>query len=162
MSDFVAIPLTNGGVTLVDPEDYPLVRGISWAAERKKRSRTAYVVKSTRRPKNLYLHRLLFDVPVGMEIDHVSGDGLDNRRKNLRLATHSQNCQNNLGKRRRSSRFKGVCWDRGRARWMASIQAGERHINLGRYATEEAAAAAYDCAARELHGDFARVNGIES
>jgi hypothetical protein len=91
--------------------------------------------------------------PPGALVDHVNGDTLDNRRENLRVATHAENSQN---KRKISKGFKGVYERRGH--WIASIAACGTRVRLGSFATPEEAAMAYDDGARKWHGPFARVN----
>jgi hypothetical protein len=110
---------------------------------------------------HVYMHRLVIGAGPGDKVDHVNRDGLDNRRINLRLATSSQNSANRIADRRRngtSSAYKGVSWDKSRQRWTTYITVDGHHRHLGRYATELEAAAAYDAAAEEAWGDFARLN----
>lgn len=106
----------------------------------------------------MYLHRLIMGEPEGLEVDHRNGDGLDNRRQNLRVATHAQNLANQRLSAANTSGFKGVSFDRTRPNkpWAAYIKHGGRKLFLGRHETREAAAAAYDAKARELFGEFAR------
>lgn len=117
--------------------------------------------------KRWYMHRLIAQTPPGMETDHINGDGLDNRRSNLRVATPSQNSAN-MGKPRRpdgsphTSRFKGVSWDKSRSKWQSKICVQGKCRNLGRYDSEVLAARAYDRAALAAWGDFAAVNFPDS
>jgi hypothetical protein len=90
------------------------------------------------------------------QIDHKNGDGLDNRKRNLRPATHSQNQCNTLGHHGRKCAHKGVTQVRGRFR--ANITVGGRQRFLGSFADERSAAQAYAAAAQLLHGPFARTN----
>ena len=92
--------------------------------------------------------------PVG-HIDHIDENGSNNRIANLRLATHAQNLQNRGKASNNKSGYKGVCWDKSRGRWIASIGIGGKAKRLGTYRTREEAAAAYAEAAKRLHGDFA-------
>lgn len=103
------------------------------------------------------MHRLIMNAPAGLEVDHVNGDGLDNRRANLRLATRRQNSAN-TGSRRGTSKYKGVSWNRQRNRWIAQIRRGGKVCRLGRFRDEEEAARVYDKAALQEHGEFARLN----
>lgn len=93
--------------------------------------------------------------PVGMEIDHINGNPEDNRWCNLRLATSGQNKHNSGVRKNNTHGFKGVSHVRGR--WMASIRLNWKRHYLGCFATPEEAAEAYAKAARELHGEFAKV-----
>jgi len=89
-------------------------------------------------------------------VDHRNGDGLDNRRQNLRPANDSKNQMNARMRSDNPSGFKGVCADRHR--WMARIQLDGRRTYLGYFATPQEAARAYDAAAVELFGEYARPN----
>jgi hypothetical protein len=92
-------------------------------------------------------------------VDHVNGDGRDNRVSNLRAATYSQNSQNRRkSKKRCGSKYKGVWLDKRSGRWRAQICFDGDRRHLGYYGEEEAAARAYDRAAVRYHGEFARVN----
>lgn len=90
-----------------------------------------------------FMHRIVLGLKKGdgILVDHINGDGLDNRRANLRLVTPAQNAQNQ-GSRGGSSSHRGVSWCNTRRRWLAQAQLDGRKINLGRYATEGEAAAA--------------------
>jgi hypothetical protein len=109
----------------------------------------------------VYLHRLIADRMnlKGVRVDHINGDSLDNRRSNLRAATHQQNAFNQQKqKRSTSSKFKGVTFDKSRNKWMAAIKHdGVRHY-LGRFTRESDAAKAYDAAAIVKFGEFALTN----
>ncbi len=93
------------------------------------------------------------------DVDHVNGDGLDNRRENLRATTRPQNLANTAGRGGTSS-FKGVSFESQTRRWKAQITVDGRHRGLGRYDTEEEAAFAYNAAAFEAWGDHARLNDV--
>ncbi len=108
--------------------------------------------------RTIYLHRLVMAAPEGVEVDHVNGNPLDNRRANLRLATRSQNAANRPSYRG-SSRFKGVCRANTQSpRWRAWILFEGKSRYLGSYHSEDEAARAYDAAAYEQWGEFAHLN----
>lgn len=91
------------------------------------------------------------------QVDHIDGDGLNNRIANLRLATKSQNAANARRPRTNKSGYKGVCLVTGRTdKWRATIKAGGRQVHLGHFSDPREAHAAYCEAARKLHGEFAR------
>lgn len=152
------ISLTRGFVALVDDEDYEALARFSWCAVRFS-GKTLYALRSVRlnphRTKNFVMHRELMNPTAGALVDHANGDGLDNRRANLRLATRAQNMQNRRIQSG-SSRFKGVSWDDGS--WRSYISCNGTRMWLGNFADEENAARAYDERARELFGPFAALN----
>lgn len=95
--------------------------------------------------------------PPSKLIDHANGDPSDNRWCNLRLATISENTQNQALMSTNTSGFKGVK-RQPTGRYRAVIVASGKFIHIGMFSTAEAAARAYDTAARFWHGDFARTN----
>lgn len=146
---------------VVDDADVPLLAGKTWAVwhGKDKDYVRATVTDGAGKKAYVYLHDFLMNPPSGMTPDHANGDGLDNRRQNLRLATASQQAANR-GKRRTpaSSRFKGVSWSKRDRRWQAHVACRGIRRNLGTFRDEREAAMAYDAAARELFGEFARTN----
>jgi len=92
------------------------------------------------------------------EIDHRDLTPSNDRIANLRLATHGQNQRNRALKRNNTSGFKGVRLYKRTGRWHAAIRVDRRYFDLGYFDTAGAAASAYDAAAREHHGEFARPN----
>lgn len=147
-------------VALVDIADWDVVRTHAWQLVRGHNGKLYAYTKGA-----IYMHRLILRTPTGMETDHINGDGLDNRRCNLRAATPGQNRANQgklrlPGGRQPTSAYKGVSRrGRGGVRpWCAYITAGGRRRNLGGFATEVEAAAAYDAAALAAWGEFARLN----
>jgi hypothetical protein len=147
------VRLSGGQWAVVDAADYELVSAFPWRAVR---VTGGLVYAETRlRGTREFMHRLIMECHPGEQVDHRNGNGLDNRRRNLRFATHHSNAAN----RRRvlsASGFKGVT--RRGERWRASIMVGKRFISLGSFATPEEAARAYDAAAIEHFGEFACTN----
>lgn len=90
-------------------------------------------------------------------VDHIDGDPQNNAVANLRLATNQQNQYNRGPSRSNTSGYKGVCWDRPKARWRAQIAVGGASVFLGHYDTPEEAAAAYAEGAKKYAKEFARV-----
>lgn len=154
------IDLTRGCFTEIDVADLALVAGYSWVASLK-RDRMYAMCYAGRgadgKKRYVYMHRLIINAGVGQEVDHVNGDGLDNRRINLRIASRSQNAANHRG-HGGTSRYKGVNWHKQRQRWVANIKHCDQRQYLGLFDSEEGAALAYDEAAARLHGEFAFLN----
>jgi hypothetical protein len=130
-------------------------------------ARTAYVIGhplDSYHSTQLEMHRFLLGLPPYRErhidVDHLNGDGLDNRRVNLRIGSRAQNLANS-GSRKGTSRFKGVSFDRRTGHWKVQIMTEGRNRNLGRYETEEEAALVYNAAAREAWGEFTFQNKVE-
>lgn len=151
------IPLTRGMTAVVDRADLELVSGYAWYAHKARNTWYARTDIGTRKIRHrVYLHRLLAGVE-GAEVDHENGNGLDNRRSNLRVASRSLNAANTPG-RGGASRFKGVAWDASKGRWVASVMVNKHRLHLGRYDSEDDAARAYDAGALRHFGEFARLN----
>lgn len=152
--------LSQGKVALVDDEDYEWLNQWKWYALVNNRG-TFYAVRSEYGPqkrKTIILHRVILIAPVGMHVDHINGDGLDNRRCNLRLSTNSENLSNRTRTKKNTSGFKGVYWYKSNKKWTAQICVNFRKIYLGMYDDPKEAAHAYDKAAIEHFGEFAKTN----
>jgi len=150
------IVLANGrGQTLVDDEDYEYLSSFRWRkiGTDKKRGYASTEIKG----KFFYMHRLLLEAPDEMQVDHINGDGLDNRRSNLRLCTNAENAMN-MHVTNGTSGFKGVSWSKERQKWEAYIKFHGRMIHLGRFNSPVDAARRYDLEARKYFGEFARLN----
>jgi hypothetical protein len=151
------IPLPCGRAVLVDDEDAELVSGYPWHHTK---GHASYSDAST--DKNArYMHRMIMGDPEDKEIDHINGNGLDNRKINLRVCTHAQNMKNR--KKRSSptsSTYKGVSWHKREGKWIARIYSDGICYYLGYYDDEVKAARAYNDRARELHGEFCSLNPI--
>lgn len=97
------------------------------------------------------LSRVILTAPVGYEVDHVNHNKLDNRKTNLRICTHSQNCMNMPP----IHDIKGIYWERDSKRWVAQIGINNKDIKLGRFKDKEEAIRARKQAETELFGEFA-------
>lgn len=158
--DVAYVPLTQGYEAVIDAADAHLVAGHNWCAMRS--GKVFYAVTNVRvngvRAPLLRMHRLIAGTPAGIETDHANGNGLDNRRANLRNATRSENQRNRGLQANSTSGLKGVWRRRDCDRWQAAIQIhGKRHY-IGLFDSQEKAYSAYLEAAHRIHGEFARAS----
>ncbi len=108
-----------------------------------------------------YLHQLLVGKAKGFDVDHINGDGLDNRRRNLRLIPHRLNIVHTTAfARKKASKYKGVWWDRRGKRWRSEIRVKGKKYWVGSFDNEESAAIAWNIKARKLLGKFAGINPV--
>lgn len=164
----------NHGIALLDDSDTFFLDGWVWwsqASNRRKGTSAGtprvYMVgrKRTEQRTSFPLHRRILGLPTyaddRRDVDHINGDGLDNRRENLRIGTRSQNLANSAS-RGGSSEYKGVSFDKQTGRWKAQITINNVPRNLGRHDTPEQAALAYNIAADRAWGTYAVLNQIGS
>jgi hypothetical protein len=144
------IELTRGLWAMVDDADYDFLMQWKWYAV--EASPGKFYAARWGGEKRVFMHQVL--VPNVPEVDHRNSNGLDNQRHNLRPATHQQNISGQQKRRTNTSGFKGVSWHAKDKRWRARIC----RVGLGNFKTPEEAARAYDRAALEKFGEFARLN----
>lgn len=155
------IPLTQGKVSIVDDNDYEWLIQWRWCVVAGKYAGRYEHVNGKK--VTIYMHRAILDAPNGMEVDHIHLDTFDNRRGNLRLSNKMGQAANRgveNYKRGKVSRYKGVTIDKRRGSIHAYIHFQNRKHNLGVHKTEEDAARAYNLAATNYFGEFARLNEV--
>jgi hypothetical protein len=151
------------GYAIIDSDDYYKIKHIKWCAHgrKKKNQYVAGRINGT----YVFLHRMLFGVGKDKFIDHKNGDGFDNRRSNLRLATKSENTKNKkkqhiINGKRTTSKYKGVSWNKRERIWYSFITVDCKSIYLGRFKNEIDAAKAYNKAAKIYFDEYALLNEI--
>ncbi len=148
----ITIPFGGKKSIKVDEGDYEKVRHINWKPEcgkRVKRKDNCYAVawgyfSDDDKYKKIFMHRFILGVNGDEEIDHINGDGLDNRRKNLRIVSHRENCQNLHFKR--TSEYPGVSFNTFANKWTARIQVNGVYKHLGYFTSEKKAYETYKMA----------------
>jgi hypothetical protein len=174
VSEPCRIELSQGHFALVSPEDFERVSAYTWCVKRRRsepnRLYAQLVIRITPgrkgRKLTISLHRFILGALPGQVVDHINGNGLDNRRENIRLCTNRQNSQNIcFSKNQKRGGYKGVNWHRKGKKWQAAIAAGPVKPNgkralkyLGLFKSAEDAARAYDRAALEHFGEYAALN----
>lgn len=164
--DAIEIPLSRGLVAIVDADQIEGVARQQWHAHQHKKGGFFYAIRRPWNPETKsqshkeYMHRVIVGVGPGAKVDHWNGNTLDNRRANLRVATTAQNAINSKLSKANTSGFKGVSFHRKTGRWIARLHGVAKYRSgyIGLFPTREDAARAYDRAALEAHGPFARVN----
>ncbi|HDZ13321.1 hypothetical protein LCGC14_1284510 [marine sediment metagenome] len=157
------IPLTQGQFALVDDEDYEELSKHKWCL-RQKGDGLFYAGRNNwhdKKSHSITIHQQLMNLPENHEIDHRDGNGLDNRRSNLRVCTHRQNLQNQKRQKNNKCGFKGVHWNNSSKKWRAKIFVNGKNIHLGVFFCLIQAAKAYNKAAVRYFGEFARVNNVQ-
>jgi len=161
------IELTRGYICIIDDIDQDLANQnwIAWTHDN--RPGLVYAYGYTPRPnrKTIQMHRIILSRMLNRELspkehcDHIDGNGLNNTRANLRLSVKHGNHKNASKKdKTTSSLYKGVHWYKAMNVWRAKIQCDNTSHHLGNFENEIDAAKAYDKAAKQLHGKFAKLN----
>jgi len=167
ITDFESLPegvsliaLGHWRYAIVDTEDLRRLSRFRWCASNKskKSSKPKFYAQRKDGDKIIYMHREVLSMDGSIELDHINGNTLDNRKANLRVCTSRQNSRNSRKRKGCSSRFKGVFWSKNTGKWRASIKNSVKRIHLGYFESESQAAKAYDEKAKELFGKYAHPN----
>lgn len=160
---FMAVPLSRGLFAFVDAKDSKDVGRWLWSTSSPRRYTGGFYARRNFGPdaegqQYKSMHLYLMNPPAGMEVDHKNGEGLDNRRSNLRVCPHNHNMRNMRRWTKKSSKYKGVSWFKRDSRWRAYIVDANRQFHLGYFDDEVTAAETYDRAAKEMFGEYACLN----
>jgi hypothetical protein len=154
------IPLTKGKSAIVDDCDFEYYSKFNYYINSE-----GYAIREVWNGGNkirLRMHREITNAPEGMDVDHINGDRVDNRRENLRLCTRSENLMNSRKRDNKSSKYKGVSFFKPVKMWRAYYQLNGRQKTIGYFRDEICAALAYNEAAIATYGEFARLNVVEA
>ena len=154
------INITRDAVVVIDDEDYERISRHRWALNPEG---SGYAIRkgAKRRgeKRTVAMHQEIMHAPPGSLIDHINGNGLDNRKSNLRFADTQKNSFNKAkAKGTYTSKYKGVFQRGGENKWTARIKYNDHHVELGEYESESLAAAVYNYAAAVFFGEFRREN----
>lgn len=154
------IPLRGGHFAIVSNVDFSELLKFKWLLVVCKHTNYARRFDSETK-KYVSMHRQILGLTDPKILtDHKNGNGLDNRRENLRPCNAEENARNQRISKRNTSGFKGVSWKDADLRWQAKIRFKNKSIHLGHFKSVIEAARAYNEAAKKYHGEFARLNEI--
>jgi hypothetical protein len=155
------IPLDKGKETIVDDEDYEYLNQWKWYCSTAGYANRATVRDKNYKQKKILIHRVIMKAPKNLQVDHINGNRLDNRKENLRIVTKQQNHMNRRKlDLKKSSKFKGVSYYSLSKKWVATIYFKNKRFHLGYFDNEIDAAKEYNTAAKKIHGEYARLNEL--
>lgn len=158
------IKLTQGKYTIVDDDDFEHLSFFKWCVHSSKKGVHKYAYRSQKikgKRFSVMMHRQILNVIGNVKVDHINHNTLDNRKKNLRICSDSQNNMNQLPQgRKKQSKYKGVGFHKKAQKWRAYIKKSGKQTHIGYYETQLECAIAYNEAAKKLFGEFAFLNVI--
>lgn len=135
---------------VIDLEDVERCNEIKWSVGKFGSPYDMYYLVA----RGLTFHRFIMDAPKGMDVDHIDGDTMNNRKENLRICTRQQNSMNRKMNIRNKSGYKGVIWDKRTSKWMAYIMVNYKFKNLGYHINIEDAVVARSIAEEKYFGEY--------
>lgn len=147
--------LTKNKFALIDKKDYELINKIKWSSVQPFKNKFYAQGWCKKTKKIISMHKYLCNYKY---TDHINGDGLDNRRCNLRESNQSLNMANSIKRKNLKSKYKGVWRQKGCNNFFSSVMKDGKKFYLGSFKTEREAGLAYDKKAIELFGGHAKIN----
>lgn len=157
------VPLTKGQEAIIDASDIPIVSGFNWNAWWNRHAKSFYATRSTwpngKHGKSIqvFIHREILNAPKSQDVDHISGDTLNNIRYQMRLASSQENTWNQKVRSNNTSGAKGVNWMKSSRKWYAYITVNYKKINLGFFDDLSEAISKRQSAEVQFYGEFARI-----
>jgi hypothetical protein len=155
----ISTPKYPNKFTIVDDEDFEKLNQWKWWYMNKRGKEYAISSQKTK----YYMHRIITKAKKGEYVDHINGNGLDNRKKNLRICKNHQNLWNVGTRKTNTSGLKGIHLDKRielKKRWCVVFNHNYKQIWVGRFATKKEAVVAYNKKIKEMRGDFAVLNKL--
>lgn len=142
------IALSQGKYAIVDDEDFEELNLYKWSLKKDSKSkrglcyaiRSEYPDKDWNKSKTVIMHRVIMNAGGNEIIDHINGDGLDNRKENLRVVSNRANLNNRHSKKK--SKYPGIYFSK-KKRWIARITINGKRKYIGSFKNEKEAYKAY-------------------
>jgi len=152
------IKLTQGQYCLLDDIDFEWFNQWKWYAKKQgiKWKVARNITNKIGKQDTVLLHRILMNCPSGKEVDHIDGNPLNNQRKNLRLCTKKENRQNKGMSKNNKSGYKGVTLRRNV--YEVYIRKNNKHLYIGSSKDKQEASRMYNKVAKEVFGEFAKLD----
>lgn len=130
------ISLKHGKAAIIDDCDFELLSQFRWHVKFTNRTDRMYAVMNIPN-STLRMHHLVLPKKKGFDVDHINGDGLDNRRENLQYLTRSENLLKGKNHSDSKSGIKGVCFSKERKKWLAQLCVGYKTVLRKRFSKKE-------------------------
>jgi len=144
------IQLTQQKIATISRKDFDKIAKYKWQFNGR------YAVRKNNSGKTIYMHREIMQTPENLVTDHIDGDGLNNKRSNLRICTYRQNFRNQKISKNNTTGIKGVVWNKQNKNWLARLTIDNKRIHLGSFKTKELAMQIRNKYAKKYYGKYAK------
>jgi hypothetical protein len=144
--------------TVVNTEDYDKVKGFCWYKDTATSNLTYASANSHGlfKTQDIKIHQIICPCEEGFEPDHCNGNGLDNRKENLRPLTHRYNMRNTKRQENNRSGVTGIYWSKNNQRWIVQITTEDAQLYVSSYKEFKEAVLARYLAEKEFFGENTR------